>query len=145
MITETQVKMRKTNNPFIGTVKVCHRNGLVNVNHEKRVNRRMVESGLDPLYVTGETWYVHETTTEGKTISLCQSKKDNNVKYLQYFPHRNLSTKYRLNGRELTQDEVVTMKTFIPVVVTKEFKEPVITLKMESIKTIKFRRLNFSK
>ena len=145
MVTETEVKMRKTGNPFVGTVKVSTRNGLVNVNHEDRVNRRMVESGLDPSYVRGETWYVHEHNTNGKSIPLCQSKKDSSVKYLQYFPHRNMNTRYVLNGRELTSEEVTKMKTFIPEKDWGEFKQPVITLKMDSIKSIKFRKLNFSK
>lgn len=145
LVTETEVKMRKTGNPFVGTMKVSHRNGLVNVNHQDRVNRRMTESGFEPSYVGGETWYVHETTTDGKVIPLCQSKKDSSVKYLQFFPHRNLNTRYVLNGRELTSDEVTRMKSFIPEKDWGEFKQPVITLKMESIKNIKFRKLNFSK
>ena len=143
--TETKVKMNKTGNPFVGTVKVTKRNGLVNVNHEDRVNRRMKEAGLDPSYTAGETWYVHETTADGKVIPLCQSKKDANAKYLQFFPHRSRGTKYVLNGRELTAEEVTKMKTFIPEKDWGEFKQPVITLKMDSIRRIKFRKLDFSK
>ena len=145
METETEVKMRKTGNPWLGTVKVTKRNGLVNVNHEDRVNRRMKEAGLDPSYTAGETWYVHETTADGKVIPLCQSKKDANAKYLQFFPHRSRGTKYFLNGRELTAEEVEQMKTFVPEKDWGEFKQPVITLKMDSIRRIKFRKLDFSK
>ena len=143
--TETKVKMNKTGNPFVGTVKVTKRNGLVNVNHEDRVNRRMKEAGLDPSYTGGETWYVHETTTDGKVIPLCHSKKDVDAKYLQFFPHRSRGTKYVLNGRELSSEEVKKMKTFIPEKDWGEFKQPVITLKMDSIRRIKFRKLDFSK
>ena len=145
MVTETEVKMRKTGNPFVGTVKVARRNGLVNVNHEDRVNRRMTEAGIEANYEAGETWYLHETTKDGKVIPLCFSKKDANAKYLQFFPHRNLSTKYMLNGRNLTAEEVTKMKSFIPEKDWGDFKQPVITLKMDSIKAIKFRKLNFSK
>lgn len=137
--------MRKTDNPFVGAIKVARRNGLVNVNHENRVNRRMTEAGVEANYEAKTTWYLHETTTDGKTTPLCFSKKDVNVKYLQFFPHRNLNTKYLLNGRELTVQEVATMKTFMPKKDWSDFKQPVITLKMDSIKTIKFRKLNFSK
>lgn len=143
--TETEVKMRKTGNPFVGAVKVTKRNGLVNVNHEERVKRRMKEAGVAPDYEAGETWYLHETTNDGKVIPLCYSKKNPDAKYLQFFPHRSKGTKFMLNGRELTAEEVEKMKTFIPEKDWGEFKQPVITLKMDSIRRIKFRKLDFSK
>lgn len=145
LVTETEVKMRKTNNPYVGAVKITRRNGLVNVNHEARVNRRMKEAGVDPDYVGGETWYVHETTVEGKSTPLCFSKKNPNQRYLQFFPNRTKGTKYVLNGRELTTNEVTEMKSFIPEKDWGEFKQPVITLKMDSIRQVKFRKLNLSK
>lgn len=143
--TETEVKMRKTGNPFVGAVKVTRRNGLVNVNHEARVNRRMAEAGVEANYEAGETWYLHETTNDGKVTPLCFSKKNPDQKYLQFFPHRTKGTKYVLNGRELTEEEVTKMKAFIPEKDWGDFKQPVITLKMDSIRAIKFRKLNFAK
>ena len=50
-----------------------------------------------------------------------------------------------LNGRELTANEVTEMKSFIPEKDWGEFKQPVITLKMDSIRQVKFRKLNLSK
>ena len=142
LVTSTEVKMRKTGNPYVGTVKVVRRNGIVNIDHSKRPIRRMMEQGIEnPVYVPGSTWYVHETTNDGKIIPLCHSKKDPSVKYLQFFPHRSYDPKYFLNGVELTETEVETMKTFIPEKDWGEFKQPVIVLKMESILSIKFRRL----
>lgn len=144
LITETEVEMRKTGNPFVGTIKVVRRNGLVNVNHSGRVNRRMEESGVDPTYVGKPSWYLHEKTSDGKILPLCFSKKDNTQKYLQYFPHRSYDTKYVLDGVPLTEFEIPLMKTFIPEKDWGAFKEPVITLKMVSIKSIKFRKINLS-
>jgi hypothetical protein len=143
METETEVKMNKTGNPYLGTVKVCRRNGLVNVNFVDRVIRRMKESGIEkPDYVGGKTHYVHENDTTGNPLPLCQSKKDNSVKYLQFYPHRTWDTRYVLNGKELTKDEVTQMKSFIPEKDWGEYKQPVIVLKMSSIKRISFRKIN---
>jgi hypothetical protein len=141
MTTVTPVDARKTNNPFAGAVKVARRNGLVNVNHPRRVQRRMDEAGVDATYVPGTTWYVHEQDATGKPLALCQSKKDATKKYLQYFPHRNLGTHYEHNGRRLTPDEVKVLMTFVRETPKSEFKEPVITLAMTSIKSIKFRNV----
>ncbi len=142
LVTSTEVDMRKTGNPFYGTIKVVRRNGLVNVNHSERPKRRMEEQGIEnPVYVPGTTWYVHETTNDGKIIPLCHSKKNPDVKYLQFFPHRSYQPRYFFNGVQLTEKEVDVMKTFIPPKNWGEFKEPVIVLKMESILSIKFRRI----
>lgn len=143
MDTETEVKMTKTGNPFLGTIKVCRRNGLVNVNFIERILRRMREAGIDkPTYVGGKTHYVHEHDENGNAIPLCQSKKDSSIKYLQFYPHRTWNVKYVLNGRVLTQPEVTMMKTFIPEKDWGEYKQPVIVLKMSSIKRISFRKID---
>lgn len=140
--TETAVKMKKTGNPFLGTVKVARRNGLVNINFVNSVNRKMTAAGIEnPDYTAGSTWYVHESTTDGKPLPLCVHKKDGSKFYLQYYPHRNLETHYVLNGKTLTAEEVTKMKTFITEPEKNEFKPIVITLSMDSIRSIKFRRI----
>jgi len=143
METETEVKMKKTGNPFLGTMKHCRRNGLVNVNFVDRVIRRMKELGVEnPDYVGGKTHYVHENDNGGNPLALCQSKKDHTVKYLQFYPHKTWDVRYVHNQRELTKDEVTQMKTFIPEKDWGEYKQPVIVLKMSSIKRISFRKIN---
>jgi len=142
LLTEVEVEMRKTNNPFVGTVKRSRRNGLINVNFSDGVRRRMMEKGVDPMnHVPGSTWYVHEHDEKGNPLPLCQSKKDNSVKYLQYYPHRSFDNEYFLHGIPLTQKEIEVMKTFIPPIKGNEFKPLVITLKMSSILWIKFRKV----
>lgn len=142
MLTEVEVEMRKTGNPFLGTIKRSRRNGLVNVHFSNGVRRRMMEKGVNPdNHVPGSTWYIHEHTNDGKPLPLCQSKKDNSVKYLQYYPHRSFDNEYILNGVPLTPKEIELMKTFIPPVKGNEFKPLVITLKMSSILWVKFRKV----
>ena len=143
MVTEVEVEARKTNNPFVGAVKRSRRNGLVNVNFVKGVIRRMKESGIEqPVYVPGKTWYIHEHDDNGNALALCQSKKDNNKKYLQYFPWKSYDNTYYHNGVQLTDKEVQVLKTFIPPVSAKPFKRSVITLSMDSILKVTFRNIN---
>ena len=143
METEVEVEARKTNNPFVGAVKRSRRNGLVNVNFVRGVIRRMKEAGIqEPTYIPGKTWYVHEHDTNGNALALCQSKKDNNKKYLQYFPWKSYDTRYYHNGVQLTDKEVQVLKTFIPPITTKPFKRSVITLSMDSILKVTFRNIN---
>jgi hypothetical protein len=143
METEVEVDARKTNNPFVGATKRSRRNGLVNVNFVRGVIRRMKEAGIqEPTYIPGKTWYVHEHDTNGNALALCQSKKDNNKKYLQYFPWKSYDTRYYHNGVQLTDKEVQVLKTFIPPITTKPFKRSVITLSMDSILKVTFRNIN---
>ena len=143
MVTEVEVDCRKTNNPFVGAVKRSRRNGLVNVNFVRGVLRRMKESGIEqPVYVPGKTWYIHEHDDNGNALALCQSKKDSNKKYLQYFPWRSYDNTYYHNGVQLTDKEVQVLKTFIPPITPKPFKRSVITLSMDSILKVTFRNIN---
>ncbi len=149
MVTETEVKMRKTANPFLvngGKVtKRSRRNGLVNVNFVGAVERRLAEAlGLkasEVTYEAGETWYVHVMTDENKPMALCVDKKTGAKYYLQYFPHKSYETKYYHNDKEMTPAEVQTMKTFEPTRTESEYKPKVITLAMASIRTLKFRKI----
>ena len=142
LYTEVEVEMRKTNNPFLGTIKRSRRNGLINVNFSEGIRRRMMEKGVNPAnHVPGNTWYVHEHDNKGNPLPLCQSKKDNSVKYLQYYPHKSFDTQYLLNNVPLSPMEVELMKTFIPPIQHNNFKPLVITLKMSSILWIKFRKV----
>jgi len=146
MRTETQVKMSKTGNPYYGAVKVSRRNGLINVNFRKAVNRRCVEMGVTPP-VAGETWYVHDSTVEGNPLALCYSKgpvkRTGKVEpYLQYYPHRTLGRNtYFLNGRQLSDAEVKAMKEFVIENDRDKRKPAVITLMMDSIREIKVRKI----
>ena len=144
MVTETSLPMNKTNNPWYGTVKLSHRNGLVNVNFVKSTSRNLTElTGVKTTYEAGSTWYVHEQTVDEKPLPLCVSKKDDKKFYIQYFPHRTIGmNRYFLNGRELTSAEVEQMKPFIKTQTKSDFKPLVITLSIDSIRQLRSRRVN---
>lgn len=147
MVTETEVKMRKTGNPFVGAVKRSTRNGLLNVNYVAAVERNMTEAagGVKQEYVAGSTWYTHEMTDDGKPLALCVHQKDNTKFYLQYFPHRTLGENtYYHNGVLMTPEQVAKMKTFITEKETSEFKPTVITLAMASIRQLKARKVTMN-
>lgn len=144
METEVEVDARKTNNPFVGATKRSRRNGLVNINYLDGIIRRMKEAGIqEPTYIPGKIWYIHEHDVNGNALALCQSKKDNTKKYLQYFPFRSYNNTYYHNGIRLTDKEVEVLKTFInkPASI-KPFKRSVITFSMDSILKITFRNIN---
>ncbi len=143
--TETEVKMRKTGNPFVGTVKVVKRTGLINVDFVSSVRRRMAEiqkvAFSETEYVAGTTWYKHVQTAEGKALPLCVHKDDDRRFYLQYFPLRSHGEIYFLKGRQLSAEEVVQMETFITEKERKAFKPIVITLAIDSIRKMKARNI----
>jgi len=144
MVTETELPMNKTNNPWYGTVKLSHRNGLVNVNFVKSTERNLTEqNGEKTTYVAGSTWYHHEQTVNEKPLPLCVHNKDNSRFYVQYFPHRTIGiNRYFLKGRELSTSEVEQMKPFIKVQPKSDFKPLVITLSIDSIRSLRSRRVN---
>lgn len=143
MRTETVVEMRKTKNPYVGTVKVQKRNGLINVNFVRSVERNMEKAGIEnPEYVAGKTWYVHESTEEGKPLPLCIHKKDKNKFYLQYYPHKTIGeTTYWLNGKQLTKEQVSEMQKFVIEDKKDTFKPIVLTFSIDSIRELKARQI----
>lgn len=143
--TETAVKMRKTGNPFLGTVKVTKRTGIINVNFVNAVRRRMAEiqrvAFTETEYTKGTTWYVHVQNQEGKPLPLCVHKNDDKRFYLQFYPLRSHHATYFLNGRQLSIEEVAQMETFITETERKAFKPIVITLALDSIRSMKARNV----
>lgn len=145
--TQTEVRMRKTGNPFVGTVKVTKLTGLIGVNFVKAVRRRMAEilgmDFVDTEYTPGSTWYTHLQTDEGKPLPLCVHQEDEQRFYVQFFPHprKYRNTEYHLRGRKLTEAEVALMKTFVVKREGDEFKPVVITLAIDSIRKMSVRRI----
>jgi len=149
LLTETEVKMRKTGNPFVGAVKRVTRNGLLNINYVMACRRNLAkEQGTevkDTEYVAGETWYIHEKTDDGLPLALCIHKKDSAKFYLQYFPHRTIGqAEYFHNGRKLTVEEVAVLKTFVTESNREAFKPNVITLAIDSIRCLKARKVTMN-
>jgi hypothetical protein len=145
--------MRKTGNPYVGTIKIAKRNGLVGVDFVKACEKRYAElHGLnvkDVEYEAGKVWYVHCMTEDGKPLALCESKKPTKrtgkiEKYLQYFPLRNLGTTIYVSPTlgQLTKAQVDDMYArFVPEDDREEWKPNVITLGIDSIRSITFRKI----
>lgn len=154
MDTETEVKMKKTGNPFSSSpvIKRQTRNGLFNVNFVNSVRRKLAEINGTPYseteYESGETWYVHYLDNEGCSTALVHGKKPNKQTgkvedYVQFFPMRTLGkTTYWWNGRQLTETEVEQVYTFVPEREEVEYKPRVNVFKLSSIKRLTCRNVN---
>lgn len=146
--TETVMDMRKTGNPYLGTVKIAKRNGLVGIDFVRACQRRYAKlNNLDEKnveYVPGNTWYIHCVTEDGNPLALCQHKKDPAKKYLQYFPLHTIGETIYVHptlGR-LTKEQVNDMYArFVPKDDREEWKPIVITLGIDSIRSITFRKI----
>ena len=138
----------KEPNPYYGTVKVARRNGFVNANFVKAVEKRYAEMfGLDVKdveYTPGETHYIHCSTDDGKPLCLCENKKDPNRKYMQFFPLRNLGETVYIHptlGR-LDKNQISDMyKNWVIEKEQEEWKPRVIVLAIDSIRSITFRQV----
>lgn len=111
MLTVTEPKLKKSC-PYVGVKKISRRNGLLNVNFNTAVRKRLSESlGLpmnDVEYVNGKTWFVHEMTSDGKALPLVKHETKNDGKfYVQYFPIRSSGTKYVLPNGETVSESVL--------------------------------------
>lgn len=151
--TETEVRQRKTGNPYHGTIKIAKRNGLVGVDFVKACQRRYAElhnlSVKDVEYQPGDVWYVHCQTEAGEPLALCEGKKPNKKtkrieKYLQYFPLRNLGETIYVHptlGR-LNKEQINDMYArYVPADDREEWKPNVITLGIDSIRSVTFRKI----
>lgn len=146
--TETKVEnMPKTGNPYWGTVKVCRRNGFVNASFVQAVQKRYAElHGINPKNVTytpGEVWYRHCMTGEGKPLCLCEHKKKPEQKYMQIFPLRNLGETIYVHPTlgKLSQAQVKDMESRMYENNSPEWKPAVITLAIDSIRSVTFRQI----
>lgn len=113
MITKTEPKMNKRNNPFFGRVqKVTYMSNVgLGLSYENCVNNRLDRKGLENDYQAekpkGKTWI--------NDFMLC-SDKDTSVKYLRTTMYKNTKTKsiFLLDGEIVDEITLQKIKTFIP-------------------------------
>jgi len=146
--TETPVKMRKTGNPYVGTIKIAKRNGLIGVDFVRACERRYAKlhnlDQKDVEYTPGKVWYEHCMTAENKPLALCQHKTKKTQKYLQYFPLRNLGETLYVHPTlgQLTKEQIDDMYArFVRPEDREEWKPRVITLGIDSIRSVTFRKI----
>lgn len=98
LLTHTEPKLKVGCEHRGNILKVSRRNGLINVNYEKSVAKKVAEAlGLPENtidYEGGETWFKHETK-DGKALPIVvHATKNNGEYYLQYFPMNSSGHKY---------------------------------------------------
>lgn len=105
LTTETEPAMRKTDNPFVGTVKRSRVNGVINWSYEKSVNRQRgrEELGAD---------FVAEPRKWGERLPCSPLVAHKDKLYLELKVERSLDHSYWFNGREVAESD---LKPFFPV------------------------------
>lgn len=114
LISVTDVRMNKTNNPYYGRVKKVSllTNVGLGLNYENVVNNRLVREGKENNFVAqapkGKKWLNYPLTLV--------SEKDENVKYLRTTMYKNTTkeTKYIIDNKIANENEIAIMKQFIP-------------------------------
>jgi len=143
MLTVTEPKL-KVSCPFKGVTKVSRRNGLLNVNYNTAVRRRISKALGVPLadveYTNGAVWFAHEIMMLGdekKNLPLVfHATKNDGKKYLQYFPLRSKQTRYVLpNGEEVSEEQLKPY--FYAKSEREEYKPNTCVFKIESIKELR--------
>ncbi len=144
LLTNTEPKMRKTGNPYVGVRKISRRNGLLNINYADSVSRKIaVKVGLPENqveYIPKATWYMHEDDGNGRPIALCRHQKDDTKYYLQYFPVKSFDTTYVMPNGDIVPEE--NLKPFLQESYQVDFKPAVITLGLDSIVEMKAKGMS---
>jgi hypothetical protein len=99
LYTETQPKMKKTNNPYLGVIKKSRINGVVNFNYENSVNRQRVREDSTPDFKAEERKW-------GKRINGTPVVEHKGKYYLEVKVERTLDTKYELNNEEVSYESL---------------------------------------
>ena len=106
IVTRTEPKMRKTNNPYHGRIlKVTEANVFANCNYEDRVNRQLAREHKESDFVAGDRAVdMQRVYVNGKpTPVLRMTKKDGSLgEYLEvhFYDHLSVKTRYLLDRRE---------------------------------------------
>lgn len=96
--TETQPKMRKTGNPFLGAVKVAQVNCVVNFNYANSVNKQRVREDK-------EADFEAEPRKWGERIQGTPIVEHKGQYYLEA-KIENSKSKFILNGQEIPEDQI---------------------------------------
>lgn len=136
----TTVPKLKAGCPFHGVVKTSRKRGMINVNYNNSVRRRIAERlGVEfkeVEYENGQVWYQHLQTSDGKALPVVVNKKtpQSGKYYLQVYPTAAENVYTLPNGD--TIDEAQLQPWFY----AKErdaFKPVVIAVSLENVKELR--------
>ena len=146
LLTKTPVVKIRVANPWgagakskSGLWKVSRKLGIINVNYNTSVRRRIAEKfnmNMEQAeYENGETWYEHLTTGDGKPLPVVVHKEHQDKYYLQFFTHKAHSV-YVNEAGETVSDEIV--KPWLYAESEKpDFKPTVIVVGLANIKELR--------
>jgi hypothetical protein len=102
---QTEPKMRKTGNPFMGTVKFASYNGMVGFYYDAAVLRRLEKEGKSAdSFRKGESWH-EPVIVSDKLTPLCRHKTNGNL-YLRFMINSMLSCRFDLNGQTIDREDL---------------------------------------
>jgi len=148
--TETLVEnMPKKGNPYVGTVKIARKNGIVNMDYVTAVEKRFAEQhgmkASEVTYTPGKIWYKHCQTVDGKPLCLCEGNTINTQgkNYLQFFPLRDLGETIYVHPTlgKLNKQQIADMEGRFYAKNSAPYKPTVITLGIDSIRSVTFRKI----
>ena len=114
IVTKTEPKMNKTGNPFLGRVEKIsiYTNAMLGCNYSNIVNNRLKLEGKERNFVAqapkGRKFY---------NAFFDQSEKDPETFYLKiafYKERTHITTKYLIDGKLATAEQVAEIKQFLP-------------------------------
>lgn len=146
--TKTPVVKIKAGNPWgagrateRGLYKVSRKIGLINANYNTSVRRLIAEKlGVELKeveYESGNCWYQHLTTGEGKTLPVVEHKDETKREgfYLQFFPHKTVNAYVNEAGEPVADS---TVKPWLYKESERpDYKPCVIVVKLENIASLK--------
>lgn len=144
--TNTPVKLKK-DCPHSNVRKIAKRNGLINVNYNMAVKRRLAEKNGTPLneteYQNGAVWYEHLKTEDGKNLPIVTHTKSGK-QYLQFFPHKSKTIAY-VNDHGMVIPESELKPFFYAHTKTSDFKPAVISVELDNIRELKARGITMQR
>ena len=149
IVSKTPVVKIRVGNPWgasakskNGLYKVSRKLGIINANYNTSVRNRIADRlGVtlsEVEYESGETWYEHLQTVEGKALPIVQHKdetKRDGQYYLQYFPQKS-SNAYVDESGEIIADEMVKRWLYAESE-RPDFKPAVIAVNLCNVKELR--------
>ena len=106
-LVETDAKMRKTGNPYLGAKKVAKVHGMLNFLYDEAVQRRLEKEGKPAdSFRKGESWHEIVTREDGTLTPFCRHKETGEL-YLRFMHQNTLDAIYvDVNGNRISVDEI---------------------------------------
>lgn len=147
MTIKTPVVKIKSGNPWnagkseTGLYKISRKIGLINVDYNASVQRRIAEKIGVPAskvdYIPGKCWYHHLQTVDGKNLPIIENNNPEKPGYyLQYFPSKSLENHYVNEAGEMEFDEVVKPWLYAESI-RPDYKPATMTVKLANIVQLK--------